>query len=137
METYFQVARIPEAKKVSITSIYLTSDAKLWWRTHLSDDVSVNREKIETWDILKKELKHQFLPCNTSRLARESLRKLKHAGTMRYYVKEFSSLMLDVWDMSRGQTVQFPVGTADLGSDGVEMSGCQGSAVCDCCCGIG
>ncbi|KAL0336609.1 UNVERIFIED_CONTAM: hypothetical protein Sradi_4872800 [Sesamum radiatum] len=34
-----------------------------------------------------------------------------------------------------GQTVQFPVGTADLGSGGVETSGCQGSAVCDCCCG--
>ncbi|KAL0389022.1 UNVERIFIED_CONTAM: hypothetical protein Scaly_0259300 [Sesamum calycinum] len=30
------------------------------------------------WDILKKELKDQFLPCNTSWLARESLRKLKH-----------------------------------------------------------
>ncbi|KAL0358226.1 UNVERIFIED_CONTAM: hypothetical protein Scaly_1508300 [Sesamum calycinum] len=29
METYFQVARIPEAEKVSITSIYFTSDAKL------------------------------------------------------------------------------------------------------------
>ncbi|KAL0344337.1 UNVERIFIED_CONTAM: hypothetical protein Sangu_1321100 [Sesamum angustifolium] len=79
METYFQAARIPEAEKVSITSMYLTGDAKLWWRTRLSDDVSVNRDKIETWDVLKKELKDQFLPCNTSWLARESLRKLKHA----------------------------------------------------------
>ncbi|KAK4382005.1 hypothetical protein Sango_2915600 [Sesamum angolense] len=33
------------------------------------------------------------------KLARESLRKLKHAGTVRDYVKEFSSLMLDVRDM--------------------------------------
>ncbi|KAL0336612.1 UNVERIFIED_CONTAM: hypothetical protein Sradi_4873100 [Sesamum radiatum] len=99
METYFQAARIPEAKKVSITNMYLTGDAKLWWRTRLSDDASANRDKIETWDVLKKELKDQFLPCNTSWLARESLRKLKHAGTVRDYVKEFSSLMLDVRDM--------------------------------------
>ncbi|KAK4381993.1 RNA-directed DNA polymerase [Sesamum angolense] len=48
----------------------------------------------------EKELKDQFLPCNTSWLARESLRKLKHRGTVRDYVKEFSSLMLDVRDMS-------------------------------------
>ncbi|KAK4381873.1 Transposon Ty3-G Gag-Pol polyprotein [Sesamum angolense] len=61
---------------------------------------SANRDRIETWDVLKKELKDQFLPCNTSWLARESLRKLKHAGTVRDYVKEFSSLMLDVRDMS-------------------------------------
>ncbi|KAK4391961.1 hypothetical protein Sango_1973900 [Sesamum angolense] len=66
METYFQAARIPEAEKVSITSMYLTGDAKLWWRTRLSVDASANRDKIETWDVLKKELKDQFLPCNTS-----------------------------------------------------------------------
>ncbi|KAL0302199.1 UNVERIFIED_CONTAM: hypothetical protein Sangu_3113700 [Sesamum angustifolium] len=42
METYFQVARILEADKVSITSIYLTGDVKLWWYTRLSDDASAN-----------------------------------------------------------------------------------------------
>ncbi|KAL0301978.1 UNVERIFIED_CONTAM: hypothetical protein Sradi_6474600 [Sesamum radiatum] len=81
MEKYFQTARIPEAEKVSITSMYLTGDAKLWWRTRPSDEASANQDKIETWDVLKKELKDQFLPCNTSWLPRESLRKLKHAGT--------------------------------------------------------
>ncbi|KAL0416524.1 UNVERIFIED_CONTAM: hypothetical protein Slati_3484300 [Sesamum latifolium] len=43
-------------------------------------DASVNRDKIETWDILKKELKDQFLSCNTSWLARESLRKSGKVG---------------------------------------------------------
>ncbi|KAL0305330.1 UNVERIFIED_CONTAM: hypothetical protein Sangu_3037600 [Sesamum angustifolium] len=81
MEMYFQEARILEAEKVSITSMYLIGDAKLRWRTRLSEDVSANRDKIETWDVLKKELKDQFLPCNTSWLAREFLQKLKHAGT--------------------------------------------------------
>ncbi|KAL0396185.1 UNVERIFIED_CONTAM: hypothetical protein Scaly_0066900 [Sesamum calycinum] len=78
METYFQAARVPDTEKVSITSMYLTGDAKLWWRSRLSDDASANRERIETWEVLKKELKDQFLPCNTSWLARESLRNLKH-----------------------------------------------------------
>ncbi|KAK4403123.1 RNA-directed DNA polymerase [Sesamum angolense] len=95
-----KAARIPEAEKVSITSMYLTGDAKLWWRTRLSDDASANWDKIETWDVLKKELKDQFFTLHTSWLARESLRKLKHVGTVRDYVKEFSSLMLDLWDMS-------------------------------------
>ncbi|KAL0445326.1 UNVERIFIED_CONTAM: hypothetical protein Slati_2255300 [Sesamum latifolium] len=30
MEMYFQVARVPDAKKVSITNTYLTGDEKLW-----------------------------------------------------------------------------------------------------------
>ncbi|KAL0352120.1 UNVERIFIED_CONTAM: hypothetical protein Scaly_1600700 [Sesamum calycinum] len=37
-EIYFQAARIPKAKKISITSMYLIGDAKLWWRTRLSND---------------------------------------------------------------------------------------------------
>ncbi|KAL0353967.1 UNVERIFIED_CONTAM: hypothetical protein Sangu_0978000 [Sesamum angustifolium] len=47
-----------------------------------------------------KELNDQFLPCNTSWVARESLRNLRHTGTVREVVKEFNSLMLDVRDMS-------------------------------------
>ena len=33
MEQYFKATRVPEGKKVSITSMYLSKDAKLWWRT--------------------------------------------------------------------------------------------------------
>ncbi|KAL0287591.1 UNVERIFIED_CONTAM: hypothetical protein Scaly_2759600 [Sesamum calycinum] len=66
----------------------------------LKTDLSANQERIETWEVLKKELKDQFLPCNTSWIARESLQNVKHTGTVREFVKEFSSLMLDVRDMS-------------------------------------
>ncbi|KAL0294142.1 UNVERIFIED_CONTAM: hypothetical protein Scaly_2573700 [Sesamum calycinum] len=66
METYFQAARVSDAENLSITSMYLIGDAKLWWHSHLSDDASANRERIETWEVLKKELKDQFLPCNTT-----------------------------------------------------------------------
>lgn len=30
METYFRATRVPDEKKISITSMYLSSDAKLW-----------------------------------------------------------------------------------------------------------
>ena len=58
-----------------MTNMYLKDDAKLWWCTHLSNDTRANRDKIEIWEVMKKELKDQFLPCNTSWLARESLQK--------------------------------------------------------------
>ena len=100
MESYFSAARVPDDEKVSLTSMYLVGDAKLWWRTRLNEDASANRPKIDTWEALKKELKDQFLPCNTGWVARESLKKLKHTGTVRDYVKQFSSLMLDIQNMS-------------------------------------
>ncbi|KAH7856309.1 hypothetical protein Vadar_006597 [Vaccinium darrowii] len=61
MEQYFSAARVPEGERVTITVMYLTGDAKLWWRTRSEDEVP---PKIETWESLKKELKEQFLPCN-------------------------------------------------------------------------
>lgn len=100
MEEYFCAARVPADEQVNITSMYLAGDAKLWWRTRVHDDTIMGRPRINEWEILKKELKSQFLPCNAAWLARESLRKLEHTGTTRSYVKEFSSLMLDISNMS-------------------------------------
>ena len=87
-------------EQVTITIMYLTGDANLWWWTKTSDDAADGRPKIESWEILKNELKDQFLPTNTAWMARESLKKLKHTGSVRDYVKEFSSLILDIKDMS-------------------------------------
>ena len=49
---------------------------------------------------MKKDLKDQFLPTNTMRMAKESLKKFKQTGLARDYVKEFSSPILDIKDMS-------------------------------------
>ena len=80
--------------------MYLTGDVKLWWRTRTSDDAAAGRPKIERWEILKKELKDRFLPANTMWMAREYLKKLKQTGSVRDYVKELSTLILDIKDMS-------------------------------------
>ena len=47
MEQYFKVAHVPEGEKVTITSMYVTGDAKLWWRTCVGDDA---RPEILTWE---------------------------------------------------------------------------------------
>ncbi|KAL0287722.1 UNVERIFIED_CONTAM: hypothetical protein Sangu_2680600 [Sesamum angustifolium] len=86
--------RVPDPKPFGSERSAKELENFLW------DMETASRERIEMWEVLKKELKDQFLPCNTSWLARESLRNLKHTGTVRKFVKEFSSLMLDVRDMS-------------------------------------
>ena len=63
MEKYFKAARILDDEKVLITSMYLFGDVKLWQRTQAIDET---RSMIETWGILEKKLKDQFLLCNSS-----------------------------------------------------------------------
>lgn len=127
MEEYFKAARVPEGEKVRITSMYLTGDAnKLWWRRRMEDDAYAGRPTIERWEVLKKELKDQFLPCKTAWVARDSLKKLKHTGTVREYVKEFSSLMLDIKNMSEeNKLFNFMSGLQSwVGTDGTKEAGC-------------
>ncbi|KAG8388763.1 hypothetical protein BUALT_Bualt02G0159100 [Buddleja alternifolia] len=62
METYFQVARVSDAEKVSMASMFLVGDAKLWWRSRVSDDVATNRGRIETWEALKKGIEGTIPP---------------------------------------------------------------------------
>lgn len=97
MEQYFKAAWVPENEQVTITSMYLAGDAKLWWRTRVSD---FSRPIVSTWAALKEELKTQFLPYNTMWIARDALKCLKQTGFVQDYVKQFSLLMLDIKSMS-------------------------------------
>ena len=90
---------MPDADKLNITTMYLTGDAKLWWRTRNADDVRVGRPRIDTWDKLIKEMCDLFLPSNASSLARDKLKRLRQTGSVREYIKEFTSVMLDIQNM--------------------------------------
>ncbi|KAK3001517.1 hypothetical protein RJ639_020809 [Escallonia herrerae] len=100
MEQYFRAIRVDsEVTKVSMAAIYLVGDAKLWWwkkYVEIEDGSCV----INTWEILKSELKRQFFPENTTFNARKALLECKHSGSVRYYYQAFSALMLDISDMS-------------------------------------
>ncbi|KAL0456008.1 UNVERIFIED_CONTAM: hypothetical protein Slati_0940000 [Sesamum latifolium] len=100
MEQYFLAANIEdETRKVSTVIMYLTGDAKLWWRTKYSE-IQANQVRLDTWALLREAIRVQFFPENVEYNARRALRKLEHTGSMQDYVKAFSALMLDIRDMS-------------------------------------
>ena len=74
MEQFVKATHMLDGEKVSITSMYLFGDTKLWWSTWMGDDVNLGRPYTTTWETLKKELKDQFLPSKTTWFARESLK---------------------------------------------------------------
>lgn len=51
------------------------------------------------WEILKNELKTQFLPRNSSWVTRDGLWRLKRNITVRIYIKEISYVMLTIGNM--------------------------------------
>ncbi|KAK3027090.1 hypothetical protein RJ639_040922 [Escallonia herrerae] len=100
VEQYFRAIRVDsEATKVSMAAMYLVGDAKLWWRKKYAE-IEDGSCVINTWEILKRELKSQFFPENTAFNARKALLECKHTGSVREYCQAFSALMLDISDMS-------------------------------------
>ncbi|GMQ09336.1 hypothetical protein CsSME_00052753 [Camellia sinensis var. sinensis] len=85
--------------KVRTVVLYLADLATLWWRCRHAD-IEKCMCTINTWNDFKKELKKQFYPEDAAYQARKSLKKLKHTSSIRDYVKEFSTLMLQVPNMT-------------------------------------
>nr|CAN81096.1 hypothetical protein VITISV_033039 [Vitis vinifera] len=101
MERYFEaIALTDEAAKVRTATLYLTDTATLWWRRRFAD-MEKDICTIETWEDFRREIKRQFYPEDVAYLARKNMRRLKHTGSIRDYVKEFSSLMLEIPNMTQ------------------------------------
>ncbi|XP_075077249.1 uncharacterized protein LOC142163988 [Nicotiana tabacum] len=104
---YFHAIHVQDEKeKVILTSMHLSEDAKLWWCTRVTEDESMGIPKIKSWERLKKELKDQFLLINSSWIVRDKLKRLRQTGSVRAYVKEFTSLILSISNMSEEEKLQ-------------------------------
>ncbi|TYK10089.1 uncharacterized protein E5676_scaffold16G002290 [Cucumis melo var. makuwa] len=67
---YFKATNtITEKAKVTLATMHLSEDAKLWWRSWYVD-MQEGRCTIDTWDALKRELRSQFFLENAEILAR-------------------------------------------------------------------
>ena len=92
------------AMKVRTATLYFTDNATLWWRRRFLE-IEKGTCTIDTWADFKREIKKQFYPEDARYIARRKIRHLKHTGSIRDYVKEFSSLMLEAPDMNEKELI--------------------------------
>ncbi|TXG63962.1 hypothetical protein EZV62_010956 [Acer yangbiense] len=94
LEQYFEVKGIRDDMTwITNPPTFLQESAQLWWRRKHSDTV----HPIRLWDDFKRKLKKQFSPTNAEKEARG---RLKQSRSIRDYVKEFTTLTLEIEDMS-------------------------------------
>lgn len=88
------------ATKVCIRTLNLTDNTTLWWHQRFFD-IENGMCTIYTGDAFKGEIKRQFYPKDVTYLARKNMKHLKHMGSIHEYVKEFSTLMFEILNMSK------------------------------------
>ncbi|GJY14836.1 putative nucleotidyltransferase, ribonuclease H [Tanacetum coccineum] len=82
-----------------LLSRYLKDIAALWWRRRYGD-IERGTATIDTWAEFVADFKKQFYPENAKNEAKSRLRNLKQSGTIREYVKEFTTLVLEIPELS-------------------------------------
>ncbi|XP_074291321.1 uncharacterized protein LOC141618107 [Silene latifolia] len=96
MERYFQNVLVEDEKtKIGTATLYLNEDAILWWRRR-ELDIQGGACTISTWNEFKADFKKQFYPENAAELASKKLTDLKQPGSIREYVKQFTTLLLEI-----------------------------------------
>ena len=100
MERYFKAITLTdEAAKVRSATLYLTDNATLWWSRRFME-IEKGTCTIKTWANFKRKIKKQFYSEDVEYLELKKIKYLKHTGSIRDYVKEFSSLMLEASGMN-------------------------------------
>ncbi|XP_075112328.1 uncharacterized protein LOC142182186 [Nicotiana tabacum] len=96
LENYFRHGKVRDDEaKINTGVLYLSETTMLWWRRKMAD-MDKGLCTISTWDQFKVEFKLQFFPNNVLYEARRKIRKSKQIWSIRGYVKEFTTLMLQI-----------------------------------------
>ncbi|GKA38078.1 putative retrotransposon gag domain, nucleotide-binding alpha-beta plait domain protein [Tanacetum coccineum] len=100
MEQYLEgVNVVDDASKIKMATQYLKDTTALWWRRRYGDIERVTAT-IDTWDEFVADFKKQLYPDNVKNKAKSRLRKLKQSKTIREYLKEFTTLVLEIPELS-------------------------------------
>ncbi|KAI4313260.1 hypothetical protein L6164_026251 [Bauhinia variegata] len=85
--------------RISNAATFFRDAAQLWWRRKHAE-----RERgtcvINSWEQFKAERRKHFVPHNTDVEARGKLRRLRQSGSISNYIKEFTTIMLEIEDLS-------------------------------------
>ncbi|CAO2821077.1 unnamed protein product [Amaranthus hypochondriacus] len=117
-----------DASKINTATMYLGEDAILWWRRR-ELDIKKGSCSINIWDEFKRDFKRQFYPENAKAVALKKLRELRHTGTIKEYIRQFTSLVLEVDEMSEEiQLIYFTGGLQRWAEQEVQRRGVKSLA---------
>ncbi|XP_049394675.1 uncharacterized protein LOC125858961 [Solanum stenotomum] len=96
LENYFKCNGLKsDESKINTAVLYLSEMAMLWWRRKEAE-IGKGTCTINTWEQFREEFKKAFFPNNVIYEAKRKFRELKQTGSIRAYVQEFTTLTLQI-----------------------------------------
>ena len=96
LENYFKCSPMrSDENKINTVVLYLSEMAMLWWRCKEAE-IGKGTCTINKWEQFRKEFKKNFFPNNVVYEVKCKFRELKQMGSIWAYVKEFTTLTLQL-----------------------------------------
>ncbi|XP_020419382.1 uncharacterized protein LOC18777367 [Prunus persica] len=94
VEEVLEFKDVHENIKVSLIATRFRGCASAWWQQFKATRLREGKEKIETWEKLRKHMRSTFLPPNYSKLVYQQLQNLRQGNhTVGEYTTEFYELV--------------------------------------------
>lgn len=103
VKDYFSLVNMTDDEsKVRLAGTLLRGNAATWFRAVRGEDARPE-DRITTWARFESELCANFMPLNSTKVARDKLAALTQTGAVRDYVREFRTIILDIPRMSEDE----------------------------------
>ncbi|XP_076890463.1 uncharacterized protein LOC143541544 [Bidens hawaiensis] len=100
MVQYFKgISIVDDQVKINTASAYLKDTVALWWRCK-TVEIEEGTCLMNTWADFVREFKNQFYPENAEDEARLRLRNIRHSGSLKDYINEYTSIILEIPDLT-------------------------------------
>jgi hypothetical protein len=103
MQQAIEMRNIHGLQQVLFATAHLTKSAAIWWRMRCTKVEKRMLEPIASFVELETELKIEFEPVNSVKIARDQLAMLKQSGSVAKYVAQFRELVLVIPDISHAE----------------------------------
>ena len=95
MERVFDLHDIPDPMKVKLVVIKLKKSVSLWWEYVQQQRYQEGKNKVDTWEKMKRLMKDKFLPANHKQDAYLDYHNLRQQSlTMEEFIGEFERMRL-------------------------------------------
>lgn len=103
MDTYLDLARVPEDQRVKIVGSYLKEHAALWYKYVYEE--SIRNGVILNWPTLRAQFLTRFRPIDSGKTARVALASLRQFGSVQQYCNLFQQHITQVSDMAEADKI--------------------------------